>query len=72
MTQTERIEKYMQDFGSITALEAMRDLGIMRLSARIWDLKHEGRRITARIEKSRNRYGEPVHFYRYSFEKEDK
>ena len=45
MTQVERVEKYMIDFGSITQLEAMRDLGIMRLSARIWDLKHEGKQI---------------------------
>lgn len=68
MTQTERIEKYIQDFGSITQLEAMKDLGIMRLSARIWDLKHNGRQIKTVLEKSRNRYGEPVHYFRYSFE----
>ena len=68
MTQTERIEKYMKDFGSITALEAMKDLGIMRLSARIWDMKHEGMKIKTVSEKSTNRYGEPVHFFRYSIE----
>lgn len=68
MTQVERVEKYMIDFGSITQLEAMRDLGIMRLSARIWDLKHEGKQIKTVLEKAKNRYGEPVHYFRYSFE----
>ena len=67
MTQTERIEKYMKDFGSITALEAMKDLGIMRLSARIWDMKHEGMKIKTEVETSKNRYGEPIHYNRYSF-----
>lgn len=39
MTQTDRVLMYMRDFGSISPLEAMRDLGCMRLAARISDLK---------------------------------
>lgn len=42
MTQKERIRKYLDDFGSITPLEALRDLGIMRLGARIWEMNREG------------------------------
>lgn len=42
MTQKERILKYLNDFGSITPLEAMRDLGVMRLSARIMELNRNG------------------------------
>lgn len=30
MKQAERVLKYMRDFGSITQLEAMQDLGCMR------------------------------------------
>lgn len=72
MTQNERVEQYMRDFGSITQLEAMKDLGVMRLSARIWDLRNtRGLNILAKNEKARNRYGEPVVFVRYSIAKED-
>ena len=67
MTQKERIIKYIADFGSITQLEAIKDLGIMRLSARIWDIRHDGMRIKTEIVKAKNRYGEPVHYHRYSF-----
>lgn len=42
MTQKDRIRKYLDDFGSITQLEAIRDLGIMRLGARIWEMVRAG------------------------------
>ena len=38
-TQCDRILQYMHDFGSINPVQAMSDLGVMRLGARIWDLK---------------------------------
>ena len=41
-TQKERIRQYMEDFGSITPLEALRDLGIMRLTGA--DLGNDPRR----------------------------
>ena len=65
MKQTERILKYMHDFGSITQLEAIRDLGCMRLAARIDDLKREGHVIRRDTEKSKNRYGENTRYARY-------
>ena len=65
MTQKERIKKYLDDFGSITPLEAMRDLGIMRLGARIWDLKRDGEPIIKRMESHKNRYGKTTHYARY-------
>lgn len=37
MTQTEMILGHLKEHGSITPLEAIRDYGIMRLGARIWD-----------------------------------
>ena len=66
MTQKERIRKYLDDFGSITPLEALRDLGIMRLGARIYDLKRRGYPIISSTEQGRNRYGEPTHWARYT------
>lgn len=41
MTQCEMILKYLEDFGSITTYESFIDLGITRLSSRIYDLKKE-------------------------------
>ena len=38
MTQCEKIVKYIEEFGYITAWEAMKDLGVMRLASRIYDL----------------------------------
>ena len=69
MTQKERVKKYMEDFGSITQMDAFRDLGIMRLSARIWDLRADGIGVFAKTEKARNRYGEIVYYNRYSLAK---
>lgn len=39
MTQSERIVRHLEAFGSITSLEAMSDYGIMRLASRVSDLK---------------------------------
>ena len=36
VTQKEMVLQYMQDFGSITPVQAFQDLGIMRLGARIF------------------------------------
>ena len=57
-TQTERIVEYMEEFDSITPLEAMRDLGCYRLSARIYDLKKDGADIKKEMIQVRNRFGE--------------
>lgn len=65
MTQTERVLKYMRDFGSITQLEAIRDISCMRLAARIDDLKREGHVIRSDTETGKNRYGENTRYARY-------
>lgn len=63
--QQERVLNYMNEFGSISSLEAFKDLGVTRLSAVIFNLKRKGHVIASNTEKSQNRYGEPVHFSRY-------
>lgn len=65
MKQTERILKYINDFGSITSLQAMQDLGVMRLASRITDLKQAGYEIDSEYIHSKNRYGEPMRYKRY-------
>lgn len=68
MTQCERVLKYMEDFGSINPMQAMKDLGVMRLGARIFDLKKAGHKITRRTVTGRNRYGAPVIYAEYRLE----
>ena len=65
MTQCERVLRHLNDNGSITALEAMQEYGIMRLASRISDLKNMGYEITSITETSKNRYGEAVHYSKY-------
>lgn len=57
-TQNERILKYIAEFGSITQLDALRDLGVMRLASRISDLRSKGHNIISKTEAVKNRYGE--------------
>lgn len=65
MTQCERILEYMNQNGSISAKEAMNELGIMRLASRIADLKADGYEIETTTETSKNRFGEKTHYARY-------
>ena len=55
----------MRDFGSISPVEAMQDLGCMRLGARVYDLKRDGYAIKKEMETSKNRYGEDTSYARY-------
>ena len=65
LTQCMKIVKYMNDFGSITPVQAMKDLGVMRLAARISDLEAEGWQIEHERETGENRYGEKTTYARY-------
>ena len=65
MTQGERVLRHLKDYGSITQWEAIRDYGITRLGARIWDLKRDGHNIVAERETSVNRYGDKTAYTRY-------
>lgn len=51
MTQNQRIIEYMDKFGSITQLDALRDLGVMRLASRISDLRRMGFAIDSSVER---------------------
>ena len=68
MTQCERVMEYMVRFGSISTMEAFTDLGITRLASRIHDLTRRGIPITKTMEAGKNRFGETIHYMRYSKE----
>ena len=70
MTQNDRIIRYMTIHGSITAIEALNELGIMRLASRISDLKSQGYAIDRKMVKVRNRYNEECYIARYTFTNE--
>lgn len=69
MTQCDRILRHLEDFGSITSLEAIQEYGILRLASRINDLRRAGYRITSGSIPGKNRYGETTHYSIYRLEK---
>lgn len=70
--QRQQILSYIDEFNSISPLEALRDLGIMRLSARVWDIEHiDGIKLKKRMESAKNRYGKPISYARYYREVQD-
>jgi hypothetical protein len=65
-TQNDRILNYMKQFGGITQMEAIVDLGVMRLASRISDMKKDGIHIVSHTVPVQNRFGETCHVKRYS------
>lgn len=71
VSQCDKIMQHMVKYGSITALDAMQEYGIMRLASRISDLKKRGEVIESEMDSATNRNGEKVHFKRYYIGGED-
>ena len=65
-TQSQMVIDYIREFGSITQLDALKDLGVMRLASRISDLKKQGYNIESKPEAVLNRYGKKCYINRYS------
>ena len=70
-TQCDKVLQYMIQFGSITQLEALADIGCMRLASRISDLRNRGYAIGRRMKTGKNRYGDSVSFAEYYLIEED-
>ena len=68
VSQCKRVLQYMEDEGSITSLDAIREFGCMRLASRISDLKRAGYPIIREMETNHNRYGEQIRYARYRLE----
>ena len=67
MTQDERILRYIDEHGSISPMEAWNELGITKLATRVsYMSRHCGIEFEKHFVKSRNRFGEPVSYMRYS------
>lgn len=56
-SQNDRILKYLESHGSITTMEAFIELGVTRLSGRIYELKENGYNICGRDVKVPTRTG---------------
>lgn len=65
VTQNQRVLDYMQEFNGITQLEALRDLGVMRLASRISDLRRKGHPIVSEVVTVKNRFEEECRIKRY-------
>lgn len=70
MTQAERIEAYINKYGSISPMEAFADLGITKLATRVSEMKKDGYVFEQEYIESKNRFGESVYYMRYSFPSE--
>ena len=64
ITNADRVLSYIREFGSITSLDAFKDLGNTRLSASIFILRKEYD-IKSINETTKNRYGDKVTYARY-------
>ena len=66
VTQAHRVLYYLDEKGSITQLEALQELGVMRLASRISDLRKKGYPIRSDVVAVKNRFGESCYIKRYS------
>ena len=64
--QTQRVLDYIEKHGSIDGWRAMNELGIMRLAARIADLKAAGYHITKNMKSRKNADGTVTCWAEYS------
>ena len=69
MSDKARILKHLQEYGSITPMEALEQYGCYRLGARVFDLRRDGYEINTTIVEGTDRNGEPMKYARYTMEK---
>lgn len=67
MTQNQTILNHLVKYGSITPKQAYERYGIMRLGARIYDLKNMGYSIERILERGKNRNGDESRWARYYY-----
>lgn len=68
VSQVKLIAEHLLKYGSISSIEAIELFGCTRLSARIWDLRHEGWPITSEVATTKNRYGHTTNVAVYRME----
>ena len=68
MTQKEEVLAHLKAYGKITALEAIQEYGITRLSAVVWRLRNDdGYNITSQLKSGINRKNEQVWYTEYHY-----
>ena len=65
MLQSDRVLKYIDDFGSITVAEAITELGVGSLTKCISNIRKSGTAIETKTVYHKNRYGEQTHHAEY-------
>lgn len=64
--QCKDVLQWLDDHGTITPIEAMVELGIMRLAARVHEIRSMmGIPVDGKMVRDRNRYGTTVHYMKY-------
>ena len=71
MTQKDRVLNHLQTYGRIDPHEALERYGVMRLGARIWDLRHDGYSISTAPTSGINRYGDAISYATYIYSEDD-
>ena len=66
--QRERVLDWLKQGKTLTRYEALTELGIFELSARIVELQQQGNKITSKMIKVQNRWGEKCNVASYSLE----
>ena len=66
--QRDTLLAHLREYGSIKQREAQSEYGIARLASRVNDLRKAGVPVKTVVEIGRNRYGEPIHYARYTLQ----
>lgn len=69
-THYEKVLRWLNEYGSITQLQAFEQFACFRLSAVIFLLRKDGYNIESETMTGKNRFGENTHFTRYVFKGE--
>lgn len=71
-TQADRVIRYMEEHGNITSLDAIMDLGVMRLASRISEIRLvRNIPVYSKFITVKNRFGENCQVKAYSLKKEE-
>lgn len=70
MTQCQRVMQFLKDNKTITQMQALRELSVMRLPSRINDLRKAGNLILTEREHGMNQFGDQTSYARYRLIKE--
>ena len=65
-TDKQTVLAHLRNVGPITPLVALENYGILRLGARVWDLRHDGYEIKTEMVTGTDRYGNPMRYARYT------